>query len=383
MSRSRDDQSCAIQKLVRDLVFSIISGIESKEEARRNGMSAAVTFNISLPTSVACFLGPGQRIEVEDPEVKKVIREAVLKAAWALPYRLGADEGDSDDGVERASGYCASLTDGERIVLMREDGGEEGGEVEDGDGEESDATTVVRVENEREEDDKEEETDIPARPDSSTLATDTVADNNNDNDESSSLTSSNTPAPTPTPATQPNRPSTSTSFQSSVSSSFLPLCPPDTDRITVLVKDILGTIHSISMRRDLASTSRLRAKYSALTKRSRKDILLFTATGTQMLDGESLSQVSISISAKTEPDLPADVHSKYFLDASSSTVLALRASAPTFPAGVVRAPTAREKKLKAATAPLNALPRGSTGSRAEERRGLLDDEDGQSAVGSV
>lgn len=266
-------------------------------------MSAAVTFNISLPTSVACSLGPGQRIEVEDPEVKKVIREAVLKAAWALPYRLGADEGDSDDGVERASGYCASLTDGERIVLMREEGAEE---VEE-DGEESDATTVVRVGNEREEDDKEEEADIAARPDSSTLATDTAADNNND--DSSSFSASHTPAPTPTPTTQLNRPPTSTSFQSSVSSSFLPLCPPDTDRITVLVKDILGTIHSISMRRDLASTSRLRAKYSALTKRSRKDILLFTATGTQMLDGESLSQVSISISAKTEPDLPADVHS--------------------------------------------------------------------------
>lgn len=255
-------------------------------------MSAAVTFNISLPTSVACSLCPGQRIEVEDPEVKKVIREAVLKAAWALPYRLGADEGDSDDGVERASGYCASLTDGERIVLMREEGAEELEEHEDGDGEESDATTVVRVGHERKEEDKMKETDIAARPDSSTLATDTTSSNNND--ESASVASTTTPAPTPTPTTNLNRPSTSTSVLSSTSSTFLRLCPPDTDRITVLVKDILGTIHPISMRRDLASTSRLRAKYSALTKRSRKDILLFTATGTQMLDGESLSQVRIS-----------------------------------------------------------------------------------------
>lgn len=305
MSRSRDDQSFALQEFIAILSIPLSAVIViAKRNSGGNGMSAAVTFNISLPTSVACTLGPGQRIEVEDPEVKKVIREAVLKAAWALPYRLGADEGDADDGVERASGYCASLTDGERIVLMREEGAEEVEVDEDGDGEDSDITTVVRVGKERKEEDMEEETDIAARLDSSTLATDTDTTSTNNNDESASLASSSTPAPTAAPTTQHNRPSTST--LSSTSSTFLRLCPPDTDRITVLVKDILGTIHPISMRRDLASTSRLRAKYSALTKRSRKDILLFTATGTQMLDGESLSQVRISRSVEMISDFLAD-----------------------------------------------------------------------------
>ncbi|CAK4033644.1 Hypothetical predicted protein [Lecanosticta acicola] len=304
----------------------------------------SLTFNISLPFDIEAALHPlaGESIEINDPEIQDAIRDAILQAARSLPYGSAIEEGDG------GKPYRASLMDGERIVLTEcdDDDAEEQEDLEQGDlnfipqegadGEQGDGTQdgggQTYLVDGSEPDEEEEEDDEGESNATSTVTCIPIPPPNSspggEPDERQSHSTNQIPAPEPEPkqdlpassalrseSTQQQQPyddttrhstrtphrrsSTTTSYHdpskssiSSTSTSRTLSPPPYTERISVLIKDILGIQHRISMRPDLATVARLRARYAMLVQRSRSDLMFFAADGKRMEDGQSLSQVS-------------------------------------------------------------------------------------------